>query len=745
MKKISLILFLCSTLSQEYSWPTGKGKHLSSNFGEFRTTGYHLGIDVKTKGAEGLPIYAISDGHIERVVTNYSGFGRALYLKLDDGKTAVYAHLSKFEPDLEERLKEEQKKVDSYVTNFYLNPKEFRFSKNDIIAYSGNTGFSYGPHLHFELRDENGMIINPLTNGLDQPDRLAAIVEEVALTPLGKDSWVNGNQLPQNFPVFRDRKGEYHFADTINVFGKIGLSIKTHDKREGANNKYQPHQIEIFVNDEIYHSLKFEKLSYNWQSTANYINDYRNSRLNLGDFVKLYRNYGDPTVPVHSVETDGTMELNKGYHKIKLVVYDAKENARVVHGTLFVMNPFEVNVTKQSETPELTSFLLQPISLAIPIKSAVIYSFTPYGFADRNISIVSNENIESGLVVTIQKKQMTNKTLQFIAQNDLGTISTPAHWANPSISGDHLSISYDLDISQTDAGVYIQIQPEKFIDEKISLRLKGVLKYISIPVNQIQPNVYLSSPLDPKEFSDVDQIETIISGNIERQILFKFPFTVVPSDSSKTIVSEDGYCSIKSRKDSYTDDILSWIEPVHKHPPIKGGMLHSRVYQLQPFERPLLEPMGIAMRYTKKLDNKKKHLYFYDKKEGWTFVKTKNISERRVLLGEVKHLDAVAIIEDNTPPIFIRSYPGNGGKFSSLELNNFRISIDDELSGFDPKPSSFDVSLNGERLYYAFQPKLKILSYDLEKPLAIGKHSIAIRASDQAGNELRKTIKFEVY
>ena len=155
--------------------------------------------------------------------------------------------------------------------------------------------------------------------------------------------------------------------------------------------------------------------------------------------------------------------------------------------------------------------------------------------------------------------------------------------------------------------------------------------------------------------------------------------------------------------------------------------------------------MGIAMRYTKKLDNKKKHLYFYDKKEGWTFVKTKNISERRVLLGEVKHLDAVAIIEDNTPPIFIRSYPGNGGKFSSLELNNFRISIDDELSGFDPKPSSFDVSLNGERLYYAFQPKLKILSYDLEKPLAVGKHSIAIRASDQAGNELRKTIKFEVY
>ena len=221
IRNFSLLLFLCSAIGQEYSWPAGSGKHLSSNFGEFRTTGYHLGIDVKTKGAEGISIYAIDDGHIARVVTNYSGFGRALYLKLDDGKTAVYAHLSKFEPNLEERLKEEQEKVDSYVTNFYLKPNEFRFSKNDIIAYSGNTGFSFGPHLHFELRDESGMVINPLTNGLDQPDRLAAIVEELAITPLSKDSWVNGNQLPQNFPVFRDKKGEYHLADTINVLVRL--------------------------------------------------------------------------------------------------------------------------------------------------------------------------------------------------------------------------------------------------------------------------------------------------------------------------------------------------------------------------------------------------------------------------------------------------------------------------------------------------------------------------------------------
>ncbi len=745
MKKVTLLLLFFPLFSQEYIWPTNTGKHLSSNFGEFRTTGYHLGLDMKTKGTEGHPVYAVSNGYISRIVTNYSGFGRALYLTLEDGKTAVYAHLSKFAPKLEERLIEEQGKSQSYLTNVYLNPNEFSFLKNDIIAYSGNTGFSFGPHLHFELRDEKGMVLNPLTNGLDQPDRLAPIVEEIGLTPLNKDSWINGNQLPQNFPVFRDKKGEYHFADTINVYGKIGLSVKAHDKREGAKNKYQPHKIEIYLNNKLFHSMQFEKLNYNWQSTANYINDYRNSRLNLGDFIKLYQNYNDPLIPVHSTDGDGTLELNKGYHEIKLLIYDAQENIRIVHGTLFFMNPFEIAATKLGETNDIATFLLQPKSIAIPIKSAIIYSFTPFGYADEEVDILSKEKVESGLIITVSKKKITRKALQFIAQNDIGTVSLPAHWADKNIAGDHLSLSFDLDISHSDAGVYLQIQPEKVINEKLSIRLKGEFQYITIPVNQIQPSVYLSEPLLPKEFEQIDQVEAIIGGSIERQIQFKFPFTVIYPDSSMTIISKDGSCSIRTKKGSFTDHTLSWVEPVHKYPTINGGNLLTRVYQLQPFQRPLVEPINIAMRYPRKLDNRKKHLYYYDKKEGWTFIKTQNNAERRVLIGEVKHLDAITVIEDKTPPRMIRSHPGNGGKYASLELNQFKINIEDKLSGFDPTPNSFEVLLDGKEIYYAFQPKLKILSYDLNEPLSIGKHTISFTASDQAGNILEKNIQFEVY
>ena len=163
--------------------------------------------------------------------------------------------------------------------------------------------------------------------------------------------------------------------------------------------------------------------------------------MNLGNFIKLYRNESDPKVPIHNQVTTGIIDLSQGYHDIKIFVIDAKGNKRMLNGTVFVMKPFDITIEQLGETDKLISFLIQPKSITIPIKNINGFSFTPYGYADEELNILSSERVESGRVITVSKKQISRKALQFIAQNNLGTRSKPIHWVDKRFTGDHLSAS----------------------------------------------------------------------------------------------------------------------------------------------------------------------------------------------------------------------------------------------------------------------------------------------------------------
>ena len=204
------------------------------------------------------------------------------------------------------------------------------------------------------------------------------------------------------------------------------------------------------------------------------------NRIPKDDFVNVLKQ-------IHLAE--GIFELNKGYHDIKILVIDAKGNKRILNGIVFVMKPFDITIEQLGETEKLISFLIQPKSITIPIKKINGFSFTPYGYADEELDILSSERVESGRVITVSKKQVSKKAIQFITQNNLGTRSKPIHWVDKRFTGDHLTASINMDISHTEAGIYIQFKPEKVLDEELSLRLKGKYKYTTITLNQIQPSV----------------------------------------------------------------------------------------------------------------------------------------------------------------------------------------------------------------------------------------------------------------
>ena len=370
-----IILLLISPIySQNYHWPTIGSKAMSSNFGEFRDGGYHMGIDIKTLEETGWPVYAIDDGYISRMVANFSGYGKGLYLTLNDGNVAVYAHLEEFAFRLETILYSLQAKNNSYIVNEYFSPEQFPFKKGDVIGYTGNTGASFGPHLHFELRNKS-QPINPLINGLNIEDYRNPRVHQIGIIPLSTSSKINGSSIPRAYPLFAaNTGGGLEFPDTISCFGPIGLAIEIDDKIQGVRNKYQVQSIQLLVDDQNVFSLNYNKLDFSQKHTVNQTRENRFQRLNLGSFTKLYKQdtFSNSTLVKEGVS--GVLNLTPGYHKIEIQISDASGNTTRVKGTLINYPPVKMAIKDVEWHDNTIEFNIQPVSLNIPITKISCYS-----------------------------------------------------------------------------------------------------------------------------------------------------------------------------------------------------------------------------------------------------------------------------------------------------------------------------------------------------------------------------------
>ncbi|HHC78901.1 MAG TPA: M23 family metallopeptidase, partial [Flavobacteriia bacterium] len=178
---ISFVLFFnLSTLVAQKKYPTDYFAKpleipliLSGTFGELRTNHFHSGLDIKTQGRQGFNVHASAKGYVSRIKISHWGYGKVLYLTHPNGYTTVYAHLKKFAPKIEAYVKKHQYEKESFTLQLFPKADELVVEKNEIIAYSGNTGGSGGPHLHFEIRSGNSNPINPMLFGIEIPDTRA--------------------------------------------------------------------------------------------------------------------------------------------------------------------------------------------------------------------------------------------------------------------------------------------------------------------------------------------------------------------------------------------------------------------------------------------------------------------------------------------------------------------------------------------------------------------------------------------
>jgi len=301
-----LLLLSLTSFSQEnyYTIPVKIPLYLSGSFAELRSNHFHSGIDIKTQGTTGLPVHAAAEGYISRISVSPTGFGNALYINHPNGTTTVYGHLLDFGTEIAKYVKDKQYEQKSFRVDLQIPSYLFPVKKDDVIAHSGNSGSSGGPHLHFEIRDtQTEEPLNPLNYNFPVKDNIAPKIFSVLLDPLTKNSNVDSGTAAKSFAVvFYD--GKYHIKDnpTIPVWGQIGVAIQTNDYFNDTYNKCGINLLNMSVDGETQFTFQLNRFAFN---NSRYINshilysEYIDSKrrfiktwLDPGNKLPIYNNNG---------------------------------------------------------------------------------------------------------------------------------------------------------------------------------------------------------------------------------------------------------------------------------------------------------------------------------------------------------------------------------------------------------------------------------------------------------------------
>jgi len=288
--------------------PMGIPMQLSANFGELRTNHFHMGLDIRTNQRENLPVYAAAEGYISRVKIEKGGFGRAIYINHPNGYTTLYAHLNDFTKELDNYIKEAQYKDEKWEQNNYIPKELFPVTRGQFIAYSGNTGASGGPHLHFEIRDtktENNL--NPWLFNFNLPD----ILPPTLFALYAYDRRYSTYQASPTRIGIRGAKGNYTSVsnEVILTTPEISFGITAEDKTNTSPFLFGIYKAELWLDDTLRFAFRLDDFSY---PDSRYINgsiDYR-SRLTNGRYIQHLSRLPGNNLDIFSSRTgDGVLLL----------------------------------------------------------------------------------------------------------------------------------------------------------------------------------------------------------------------------------------------------------------------------------------------------------------------------------------------------------------------------------------------------------------------------------------------------
>lgn len=358
----ALLAACCSAVDAQplpYQFPLPSSTGLSGTFGENRTNHLHHGIDVRTFERTGLRILAAADGYVSRVRVSHSGYGKAIYITHPDGNTTAYGHCDRFYDAVEQEIHRLQRDTRQFEQEIYPAPGQFPVKRGQLIAISGNTGGSEGPHLHYEVRDKSEAILNPLSFHLSRfPDKMPPYLVRVALEPLTPTSRVQGK--PDKWVLNRMPKlagTTYTHPGTVYVEGQVGVEFGGYDRMPGSRPYLGPYGWAVYLDDSLLLDARIDRYTFDQVRQSLILLDYPYVR-RTGN--RLQRAYVEPGTTVDFYRTavnQGRIELADDQpHRLRLVLCDVRGNTCTFQTTIQRGRPAPTSATKATHAPAPTAY-----------------------------------------------------------------------------------------------------------------------------------------------------------------------------------------------------------------------------------------------------------------------------------------------------------------------------------------------------------------------------------------------------
>lgn len=302
---------------------------LSANFGELRIDHFHSGLDIKTQGVTGKEVVATANGFIYRISVSPGGFGKAIYIRHPTGYSTVYGHLDKFSPIIEKYVTDQQYEKQSFTLTLFPPKDKFPVRQGDIIAYSGNSGGSVGPHLHYEIRKSDSEIpINPLLFEFGTGDNIEPVIEKLVIYPSNSNTLINNQNIVRKINVTGGHGNYFIPADNeITISGLAGFGLKAFDLMNDSYNKCAVYSFELAIDSVTIFRYVMDAFSFN---ESRYVNSHIDYETYMKENIYIERAFilpNDKLSVYKEAVNRGIFNFNDDkIHHAEIIVKDVQNN-----------------------------------------------------------------------------------------------------------------------------------------------------------------------------------------------------------------------------------------------------------------------------------------------------------------------------------------------------------------------------------------------------------------------------------